>query len=143
MTVSLASISARRVALLVAAGFCVASLLSACGAAPPPVEAPPPAATVEEPPPVDQTPTLDIFSDPPVDVKVDGKPAGTTPITAFKVTAGKHDVTFMDPVTGNRTMPVSVEPGETRTVKSDRIPSAILSAPTAPTEPAKPANKKK
>ena len=127
-----------RVAALLASTL-TATLISACGSPPPPVVAPPPVATVEEPPPVDQSPTLDIFSDPPVEVKVDGKPAGKTPITAYKTTVGGHDVTFMDEVTGNRTMSVKVEAGETRTVKSDRIPTATM---TAPTETAKPTKKK-
>jgi hypothetical protein len=66
--------------------------------------------------------TIDVFCSPPVKVLVDGKPAGTTPISGFKVKPGKHDVTCVDD-TGNRTMGVNLGPGEGTTVTSDRPPS--------------------
>lgn len=66
---------------------------------------------------------LDILSEPPTDVLLDGKPAGKTPIKNFKVTPGPHDVTFVDEAEGNRTMSVNVQPGDHETVKLDRVPS--------------------
>lgn len=94
-------------------------------------------ATPDEPPQKEEPATLDIYANPPTDVLVDGKPAGKTPIKAFKVEAGSHDVTFMDE-TGRRTMTVKVEPGEGKSVISDR-------PPTMTDKPAdkKPADKKK
>ncbi len=63
---------------------------------------------------------LEILSDPPTDVLVDGKPAGKTPIKKIQVTPGSHDVTFDDDVGGPRTMSVVVNAGDFQTVKSDR-----------------------
>ena len=37
---------------------------------------------------------------------------------------GSHDVTFVDEMTGNRTMTVVLEPGDGKVVTSDRPPSA-------------------
>jgi hypothetical protein len=68
----------------------------------------------------DDSSYLEILSDPPTDVLVDGKPSGRTPIKKIKVTPGSHDVTFDDDVGGPRTMSVSVNPGEYQVVKSDR-----------------------
>lgn len=56
--------------------------------------------------------TIDIDGAPPIPVLVDGKPAGTTPVTGYKVAPGTHSVTFVDTETGNRTMEVTVGPGE-------------------------------
>lgn len=83
-------------------------------------------ATSDEPPAntnTDDTGTLDIYCNPPTKVLVDGKPAGTTPVSGFKVKPGSHDVTFADEETGSRTMTVTVAPGEGRTLTSDRPPS--------------------
>ncbi len=44
----------------------------------------------------DDSGMLDINALPPTKVRVDGKPAGTTPVTGFKVPPGNHDVTFVD-----------------------------------------------
>ncbi len=68
----------------------------------------------------DDSSYLEILSDPPSDVLVDGKAAGKTPIKKLKVTPGSHDVTFDDDVGGPRTMSVVVQPGDFQTVKSDR-----------------------
>jgi hypothetical protein len=81
-------------------------------------------AVPDDPPPPEEPATLDILAAPPVEVLVDGKPAGKTPVKGFKVKSGSHDVTFVDE-TGNRTMTVSVDPGEGKTVKSDRPPSLM------------------
>jgi hypothetical protein len=75
--------------------------------------------------PVDESGLLDILSVPDVDVEVDGKAVGKTPITAYKVKPGSHDITFLDDVTGNRTLTVIVQPGEAKTVKTDRPPRAV------------------
>jgi hypothetical protein len=94
-----------------------------CGGEAKQPEVPAPASTVDqqmdEPAP-DDSPLLDVLSDPPTEVLLDGKPIGTSPISAYKVTPGRHDVTFIDEKSGNRTMTVTLQPGETRTVKSDR-----------------------
>jgi hypothetical protein len=79
-------------------------------------------ATPDEPAQAEDTGTLEILSQFPTKILVDGKPAGTTPIDAYKVTPGRHDVTFVDE-TGNRTMTVDVAPGGGQTIKSDRPPS--------------------
>lgn len=68
----------------------------------------------------DDSSYLEILSDPAVDVLVDGKPAGKTPIKKIQVTPGSHDVTFDDDVGGPRTMSVVVNAGDYQTVKSDR-----------------------
>lgn len=73
---------------------------------------------------VDDTATLDIYGNPPTKILVDGQPAGTTPIQSFKLKPGSHDVTWVDELTGNRTMSVTLEPGDGRTMTSDRPPSA-------------------
>jgi hypothetical protein len=68
----------------------------------------------------DDSGMLDINALPPTKVLVDGKAAGTTPVTGFKVAPGNHDVTFVDEQGGNRTMTVSVAPGTGQTVTSNR-----------------------
>lgn len=68
----------------------------------------------------DDSSYLEILSDPPCDVLVDGKAAGKTPVKKVKVTPGAHDVTFDDEVGGPRTMSIEVQPGDYKTVKSDR-----------------------
>lgn len=68
----------------------------------------------------DDSSYLEILSDPPCDILVDGKSAGKTPIKKVKVNPGSHDVTFDDEVGGPRTMTIVVQPGDYQTVKSDR-----------------------
>lgn len=68
----------------------------------------------------DDSSYLEILSDPPCEILVDGKSAGKTPIKKVKVTPGSHDVTFDDEVGGPRTMSIVVQPGDYQTVKSDR-----------------------
>ncbi|WP_437311812.1 PEGA domain-containing protein [Sorangium sp. So ce388] len=103
--------------------------LAGCGGAPkPPPEPPPPAPVAAQPepepePPLDDAPMLDVTSAQPTDVLLDGKPIGTTPITGRKVPPGTHEVTFVDPERGNRTMMVTLEPGDAKTVQSDPPPS--------------------
>jgi hypothetical protein len=71
---------------------------------------------------VDDSGMLDIVGEPGVEVLLDGKPVGKTPVTNLKVTPGNHDVTFVDPAEGNRTMGVIVNPGDHTSVKTDRAP---------------------
>ncbi len=97
------------------------------------------AAAPDEPPAGDDSGQLEILCNPPTPVLVDGKQAGTTPIKGYRVPPGSHDVTFVDAVTGNRTMTISLSPGEGRAVISDAPPSAS----TATDPPGKkPAEKK-
>lgn len=115
----------RLVALLVTVA------LAGCGGAappePPPVTPKPaPAAPEPEPePPLDDTPMLDVISAKPTEILLDGKPIGTTPISGHKVSPGTHEVTFVDREHGNRTMMVTLEPGDAKTVQSDPVPAAI------------------
>ncbi|AUX43372.1 protein phosphatase [Sorangium cellulosum] len=106
--------------------------LPGCGGAarePEPVDPKPaPVATQPEPepePPLDDAPMLDVTSAQPTEVLLDGKPIGTTPITGRKVAPGSHEVTFVDPERGNRTMMVTLEPGDAKTVQSDPPPSIV------------------
>ncbi|WP_437786630.1 PEGA domain-containing protein [Sorangium sp. So ce1097] len=119
--------------LRVAALFVIA--LAGCGGAPspPPPAAPPPVVTMPEPepepePPLDDTPMLDVVSAQPTEILLDGKPLGTTPISGHKVPPGTHEVTFVDPERGNRTMMVTLEPGDAKTVQSDPPPTIKESA---------------
>jgi hypothetical protein len=125
-------------ALAAAALVAGAAFTSACG----PSDAQQPeaktAANADDPPEhkTDDTSTLDIYCNPPTKVLVDGKPAGTTPITGFKVSPGRHDVTWADEMTGNRTMSVTLEPGDGKVMTSDRPPSATQK-PEKPEKPEK------
>jgi hypothetical protein len=71
---------------------------------------------------------LDVLATPATKVLIDGRPLGITPLKGLRVAPGKHDVTFVDE-TGSRTMTVSLEPGEGKTVKSDRPPTPIRAKP--------------
>ncbi|WP_437932310.1 PEGA domain-containing protein [Sorangium sp. So ce291] len=103
--------------------------LAGCGGAPkPPPEPPQPAPVASQPepepePPLDDAPMLDVTSAQSTEILLDGKPIGTTPITGRKVPPGTHEVTFVDPERGNRTMMVKLEPGDAKTVQSDPPPS--------------------
>ncbi|WP_437683392.1 PEGA domain-containing protein [Sorangium sp. So ce131] len=106
--------------------------LPGCGGAarePEPVDPKPaPVATQPEPEPeapLDDAPMLDVTSAQPTEILLDGKPIGTTPITGRKVAPGLHEVTFVDPERGNRTMMVTLEPGDAKTVQSDPPPSIV------------------
>jgi hypothetical protein len=107
-----------------AAFAAVAIGILGCGSS----EAPPPnvpvAAAPEEPPAGDDSGQLEILCNPPTPVLVDGKKAGTTPIKGYRVPPGSHDVTFVDELTGPRTMTIVLAPGEGRAVVSDAPPSA-------------------
>jgi hypothetical protein len=109
----------------------------ACGGGTPDPVAPAATAVADDPPEkkTDDTATLDVYGNPPTKVLIDGKPAGTTPIQGYKVKPGSHDVTWADELTGNRTMSVTLEPGDGKVMTSDRPPSA--------TQQQKPADKPK
>jgi hypothetical protein len=128
-------------ALFLGATLCAlsaAGLVAGVAACGPAKDAAAPASTAapdEETKEPDDTGTLEIYCNPPTTVLVDGKPAGTTPISGFKVKPGSHDVTFADEQTGNRTMSVTIAPGEGKVVTSDR--------PITASESKKPDEKKK
>ena len=109
-----------------------------CGASEASPAVPLVSATPEEPlPPTDDSGQLAIMCNPPTPVLVDGKPAGTTPISGYRVAPGSHDVTFVDELSGNRTMTVTIGPGEGQTVVSDRPPNAVEAPPPAEKKPGK------
>src|SRR5262245_53345593 len=91
--------------------------LLGCGGSEPPAAAPSAPAAEGE---AEQASTIEVYCNPPTPILVDGKPVGTSPLKGVKVTPGKHDVTFADPKEGNRTMSVTVGPGENQVVTSDR-----------------------
>jgi hypothetical protein len=104
-------------------------MLLGCGGSPAePPETPlsPPPQPVDDLDPEKEPETvIDVLAAKPTEILLDGKPIGTTPISGYKVTPGTHEVTFIDPARGNRTMIVSLEPGEGRVVQSDPVPSII------------------
>ncbi len=106
-----------------------------CGSsgAPPPA-VPLAAAAPEEPLAGDDSGQLEILCNPPTPVLVDGKKAGTTPIRGYRVPPGNHDVTFVDELSGNRTMTVTLGVGEGRAVVSDRPPSATEAVEKKPAD---------
>jgi hypothetical protein len=69
--------------------------------------------------------TLDIESNRPCEVLVDGKKAGKTPLLGFSVTPGSHDITFVGEDGDRRTITVSVAEGDHRTVRSDLVPPIV------------------
>jgi hypothetical protein len=89
------------------------------------------APTADDPPEKapDDSATIDAYCNPPSEILIDGKHAGTSPLKNFKVKPGSHDVTFVDEATGNRTMTVVVDPGDGKVVTSDRPPSATQKQP--------------
>jgi hypothetical protein len=122
------------VVLLFASVACTQATPSA--ASPPsPLQAPAPADDPRSNPTEDYG-TIDIFCNPPTPVLVDGKPAGTTPISAFKVTPGQHEVTFLDEETGHRTLDVTATTGAGASLTSDRpirardLPAASVATPS-------------
>jgi PEGA domain len=113
-------------------------ILSGCGGAPsqPVAKADLPPSEAAEATEADETSgTLDVLSADPMPVLLDGKPIGKTPISQRPVAAGSHEVTFVDEENGNRTMVVSVQPGEATTVKADSPPKKVkMLVDTEPTE---------
>lgn len=110
-------------------GLVLAATLAACGSP----QEPPAAPAVPDGQPSDGDPepeadssaTLDVIAGQPTEILLDGKPIGATPISRRKVAPGSHEVTFVDATRGNRTMVVTVEAGEAKTVQSDTPPSVV------------------
>jgi hypothetical protein len=106
----------------------LAIALLGCGGAPPePSATPPPPVQPEDDlePEKDPETVIDVIAAKPTEILLDGKPIGTTPINGFKVTPGTHEVTFVDPARGNRTMMVTLQEGEGKVVQSDPVPPII------------------
>ncbi len=93
----------------------------------------------EIPPPKDPAPTIDanpvpkdvehlggivIEGSPPTKVLLNGKPAGTTPVTVENLAAGSYEVTYIDEENGNATYGVELSAGQYPTVRHNRIPKA-------------------
>ena len=85
---------------------------AARAAASAPETPPPPAAPPYEP---SGTATLNLNSIPVSNVVIDGRPFGRTPQVGVAVTAGTHEVTFLHPELGKKSVVVEVKAGETRT----------------------------
>jgi hypothetical protein len=80
-----------------------------------------------EPPPdrnLDNQAGLIIESPSPVEVLVDGKKVGKTPITVENLTSGEHEVVFLDPDEGRVTMTVNLSSGEYKRVHHASSPDA-------------------
>lgn len=123
-------------ALLGPLAFCLGI---GCGGSTPPADAPKSTPRVTDP--ADEIPMdeggqdvafIEINTAQPTEILLDGKSIGTTPLEMQKVTPGSHEVTFVDARGGNRTLVVTVGPGESQTVTSNPNPTsadAILAPP--------------
>jgi hypothetical protein len=87
---------------------------------PVPLAAPP----AEEAEPTEDVSFLDVMSGQPTEIKIDGKPAGKTPITGYKVPPGEHEVTFVFSEDNAQTLTVTTLPNKGATVKLDPAPPA-------------------
>ena len=67
---------------------------------------------------------LIIESPKPVEVLVDGRKVGKTPITVDNLSAGEHEVVFLDPDEGRVTMTVHLGAGEYQKVHHASSPDA-------------------
>lgn len=67
---------------------------------------------------------LIIESPSPVEVLVDGRKVGKTPITVDNLSAGEHEVVFLDPDEGRVTMTVHLGAGEYQKVHHAASPDA-------------------
>ncbi|MEO7328297.1 MAG: PEGA domain-containing protein, partial [Minicystis sp.] len=61
--------------------------------------------------------TLDLFSDPPAKVMLDGEPLGLTPLLGVSAKAGAHTLTFLHPVLGTKSLPIELAAGESKTAR--------------------------
>lgn len=113
----------------------LASLLVACsggtGNAPPREPEPTMAASEPEAPPAKAVwATIEVLSSPAgMEVLLDGKPVGKTPVTLDKVMPGSHDVTYKDAANGDATYTLEVGEGEYKTQKHNVVPRADRAAP--------------
>jgi hypothetical protein len=73
---------------------------------------------------MDKQSGLIIDSNRPTEVMVDGKKVGKTPITVENLTAGEHEVVFLDSDEGNVTMTVDLGEAEYKRVHHAHAPDA-------------------
>ena len=105
----------------------LALLCVGCASKPeiPPVKEPTPTIDVNPvPKAVEHLGGIEILGSSPTKVLVDGKPAGTTPVTVENLRVGTYEVTYIDEVGGNATHSVVVAEGMYPTVTHNRIPKA-------------------
>jgi hypothetical protein len=79
----------------------------------PPVDAATRAATRERPAPA----TLTLNAEPWAEVRVDGRPVGTTPVVGVSVPAGRRRIEFVHPTLGVRVVEPTLAAGEKRTLR--------------------------
>jgi hypothetical protein len=90
--------------------------------------------TEVEAPAAPEVSTLELWAAEPTDVLIDGEAVGTTPIPKRKVSPGKHDVTFVDPESGNATMTIEIEPGEHQRLTAPPRRAHVREVAPAPAE---------
>ena len=122
-------------AALLATVVLLAASLSGCGGAPSEPATPAPTDELPSTAAEESDSTLDILSPDSLPVLLDGTPIGKTPITRHIVTPGSHEITFVDPASGNRTMVITVQPGEAATVKADAPPKKFKVTEPETSEP--------
>ena len=92
---------------------------------PPPGDALNPPMTGDEPQrKADMSAGMRIVADPPTEILVDGKSVGMSPVTVEHLRPGTHDVTYLDEEDGNRTLQVTLEPGQFQEVYQAMPPKA-------------------
>lgn len=67
---------------------------------------------------------MKVIATPPTEILVDGKSVGQSPATVEHLKPGTHDVTFVDEENGNRTLQITLEPGQFQEVYQAMPPSA-------------------
>ncbi|MBM4360211.1 MAG: PEGA domain-containing protein [Deltaproteobacteria bacterium] len=111
------------------------ALLVGCGAPqadlpPPKVAEPTLTQSQPEPPRKEHLATIEVLSSPAgMEVLLDSKPAGKTPVTIENLQPGSHDVTYKDEANGNATYSVEVGEGEYKVQKHNVVPRADRDAP--------------
>ncbi len=115
---------------LLHAGLALACTLSiACGKdMPEPKEPKPAEPTLDAEEPLPEPKTLKsgliITSSPPVEIMIDGKVRGTTPLEVDDLDPGEHDVTFMFEGDNRMTQTVTLGEGETRKLNQNVSPDS-------------------
>ena len=94
-----------------------------------------PAPTAPKPPTIAPAPvpdqvvhkgSIEVQSSPAgLQVKVNGKVVGKTPVTIDNLAPGTHEVTYVDPQDGDVTMSVELGEGQYRVVRHNVAPSAV------------------